>query len=82
MEKMVCQSCGMPMDPEQYGSNQDGTSNSEYCVYCFKDGAFTSDESMENMIEACVPFMEGMTADEARKLLLDTLPNLKRWKKA
>jgi hypothetical protein len=33
------------------------------------------------MIEVCVPFMikEGMPESQARKLLSDQLPNLKRW---
>ena len=82
MEKVFCQSCAMPMTPEQYGTNQDGTPNSDYCVYCYKDGAFTSDTTMEEMIEFCAPHMEGMTPEEARKMLSATLPQLKRWKTA
>ncbi len=79
-----CQSCGMPMgeSDEMYGLNADGTKSADYCKYCFEDGHFTSEETMEGMIETCVPFMvkEGMPEKQAREILLAQLPNLKRWK--
>lgn len=81
-----CQSCGMPMPVtgELYGTNEDGTKNQEYCQYCFVNGKFTSDITMEQMIEICVPHLvsggEGMTEDEARKMMREILPQLKRWK--
>ena len=55
-ELKICQSCGMPMQEEQYGTNQDGSKNETYCCYCFKDGAFAQDCSLEEMIEFCAPF--------------------------
>jgi len=88
MEKKFCQSCGMPMDgaAEMYGTNSDGTKNDEYCIYCYKDGAFTSNISMDEMIEFCVPHMVSgnaeMSEDQARKMMKDFFPKLKRWKKA
>ena len=27
MEQKICQSCGMPMSVEQYGTNEDGSGN-------------------------------------------------------
>ena len=41
-----CQSCGrLPMQTtEQFGTNKDGSVNREYCCYCYKDGAFTSND--------------------------------------
>ena len=43
MEEMYCQSCGMPLvKVEDFATNKDGTPMSEYCIYCFKDGSFTS----------------------------------------
>ena len=35
-----CQSCGMPLTPEILGTNADGSKNEEYCINCYKDGAF------------------------------------------
>lgn len=81
----VCQSCGMPMQSEElYGTNADGSKNDEYCTYCYKDGQFGNpDETLEEMINTCVPFMveEGMSEEEARTQLNGILPQLKRWKK-
>lgn len=88
MEQMeFCQSCGMPM-PENgdlQGTNADGTKTKEYCEYCYKDGEFTANISMEQMIEACVPHMvagnSGMSEDEARSRMQSFFPHLKRWAK-
>ena len=33
MEMKICQSCGMPMKEEQYGTNGDGSVNDNYCCY-------------------------------------------------
>lgn len=83
MEKPVCQSCGMPMEPIQYATNQDGSPNDTYCNYCFADGAFTNKNTFDQMVETCVPFLatpeSGMTADQARTHLRTTMKNLKRW---
>lgn len=85
MERLICQSCGMPMElKEVVATNKDGSFNEEYCIYCYKNGEFTTPNvTMEEEIEICVPFMKehGMNEDEARKLLKETFPNLKRWKK-
>ncbi len=87
MEEKYCQCCAMPMGDtnEMYGTNLDGTKNEDYCKYCYMDGAFTSDISMEEMIEVCVPHMvsegSGMNEDEARKMMKEFFPTLKRWKK-
>ena len=84
MENMrLCQSCAMPMTDEVLGTNADGTKNEDYCHYCYKDGAFTTDETMEQMIETCVPFMvkAGMSEKVARAQMNELLPQLKRWAK-
>ena len=31
MELKICQSCGMPMQEEQYGTETDGSRNDTYC---------------------------------------------------
>lgn len=79
----ICQSCGMPMlDDDMFGTNADGTFNDEYCKYCYTAGAFVMpDATLNDMIEECLPHMveQGMEADDARKLLEEALPMLKRW---
>ena len=86
MENMkFCQSCAMPLSGiEDYGTNKDGSKNDNYCIYCYKDGAFTADCTMDEMIEFCVPHMAsvnpGMSEDEARNQMKKFFPTLKRWK--
>ena len=44
-----CQSCAMPLSSKElYGTNADGCKNEDYCIYCFKDGKFTSDMLMDD----------------------------------
>ena len=59
MEERFCQSCGMPMGDtdELYGTEADGSKSTDYCSYCYADGAFTSECTMDEMIEGCIPPM-------------------------
>lgn len=79
----ICQSCGMPMNTETlFGKNKDGSQNTDYCTYCYPEGAFNNpNETFEEMVETCVPFMmkEGYTEEESRNYLNKNLKNLKRW---
>ncbi len=88
MEAKFCQSCGMPLqEQEELGTNQDGSKNEEYCCYCFKDGAFTMDCTMEQMIEHCAQFVDEFNKDsgltyskeEAIANMKAYFPTLKRW---
>ena len=45
-----CQSCGMPLNDHVLGTNADGSKNEEYCMYCYRDGKFLQDCTMEEMI--------------------------------
>ena len=81
----ICQSCGMPMqEEEQFGTNADGTKNEKYCCYCFKDGSFVGESTMEEMVKFCAKFeVEGGRAknlEEAEKMLMEYFPTLERWK--
>ena len=81
----VCQSCGMIMNVNDYGKNQDGSENKDYCHYCYPNGSFGKDETMEEMIESCIPFKINETdspdAESARKQMMKYFPSLKRWRK-
>ncbi len=82
----LCQSCAMPMDnSDLFGMNTDGTRSTEYCTYCFQNGKFTAPGiTMQQMINKCVEIMVQkniMAEVDARKLMVGTTPNLKRWKK-
>lgn len=81
-----CQSCGMPMgdSDELYGAETNGSKNADYCKYCYENGMFTSNSTMDQMIEICVePMVEnnpGMTEQKAREMMQQFFPMLKRWK--
>lgn len=87
MGQMLCQSCGMPLTDELLGTNSDGSKNDEYCIYCYKDGAFTGDFTMEEMAEHCSKFVEEynkgtgkkLTCSEYKEMLCQFYPTLKRW---
>lgn len=79
----ICQSCSMVMQEDQYGYNADGSRNIDYCKCCFPNGNFGKDETMEEMIESCIPFWVGeecKTPEEARERMRKLFPTLKRWK--
>ena len=94
MENMIfCQSCGMPLSKaEDYGTEAGGSKSDDYCVYCYKDGKFTEDLTMDGMIDHCLKYLEefkkdanadkNMTEEEARKNMREWFPTLKRWKAA
>jgi general stress protein 26 len=56
MELKFCQSCGMPLTNDVLGTNADGSKNEDYCMYCYKNGKFLQDCTMEEMIEHCAQF--------------------------
>ena len=48
----------MPLAQEVLGTNADGSKNEDYCIYCYKDGKFLQDCTMEEMIEHCAQFVD------------------------
>ena len=88
-EMKFCQSCGMPLNDQVLGTNADGSKNEDYCMYCYKDGKFTNDCTMDEMIEFCLQFVDEvnknmpkpMTKDEYKQMMRQYFPMLKRWKK-
>ncbi len=85
MEQNFCQSCAMPMTDELYGTEADGSKSKDYCSYCYQNGAFTSNATMEEMIQICIPPMleanPGMNEEAARNAMNGFMPTLKRWRK-
>ena len=85
-----CQSCGMPLTRiEDCGTNADGSTNFDYCQYCYKDGRFLQDMTMDQMIEHCAQFVDEvnknmpkpMTKDEYKQMMYSFFPMLKRWRR-
>ena len=79
---MVCQSCGMPLSDDFLAQEPDGTLNEKYCKWCWDDGRFAQDCTMEEMVEHCIPNMPlGQSDPEAcRAYMRGLLPTLERWK--
>mgnify|MGYP002553274607 CR=1 FL=1 len=79
----VCQSCGMPLaDASLLGTEADGSPSEHHCKWCYANGAFLEDETLEELIERCAPFMAEschITRDEAVSFMGALLPTLKRW---
>jgi len=89
MEQKICQSCGMPMvAKEEFGTNGDGSVNEDYCAYCFKDGKFTVEATMDEMIARYAEFPEALKDENGNSITKEQfiagmklfLPTLKRWK--
>ncbi|MCD8184982.1 MAG: zinc ribbon domain-containing protein [Rikenellaceae bacterium] len=67
-DQTFCQSCGMPLAQEHLATNRDGSANPDYCRYCFADGAFTSDVTMDQMIEECLKYLDEFNKDSPQKM--------------
>ena len=80
--KLICQCCGMPLEDEIIGRNEDGTLNEDYCKWCFADGTYTY-SNMDDLIEVCVRNMvnDNFTEEQAREYLKQSLPKLDYWKR-
>ena len=86
----ICQSCGMPMNEANvFGTNADGSKNSDYCIYCYQNGRFLQDWTMDEMIEHCAKFTnevnKGMPHQISKEEYIGQMkmffPHLKRWRK-
>lgn len=85
MNENICQSCAMTLSDDYYGTNSDGSKNNEYCKYCFDNGKFVNNQTLEEKIESNIRFWvdeeNGITEEIARQKLSELFPTLKRWKK-
>ena len=78
----------MPLTDENRGTNADGSRREDYCVYCYKNGEFTQEFTMTQMIEFCLQFFDQwnvqaeckLTPIQAKEQMLQYFPHLKRWK--
>ena len=88
MEKLICQSCGMPLSEDKHkGTNKDGSLSTEYCAYCFKNGEFTHNRTLSEQVEIGLqhfpPYKNAATQEEKDTIRRQTkahLSTLKRWK--
>jgi hypothetical protein len=81
-----CQSCGMPLsrDIKGGGSHADGSLSTDYCSYCYQQGAFTQpDISSQEMMEQVKKIMWQKMYIPAfiGHFMVKHIPQLKRWQK-
>jgi hypothetical protein len=86
MEKIYknCQSCGMPLakDPAKGGTNADGSKSTMYCSYCYQNGKFTRDCTVQEMRAFCKGKLKEMGFPGfIAAIFVAGLPKLERWKK-
>jgi hypothetical protein len=78
-----CQSCGMPMkkDPQGGGTNADGTKSGMYCSFCYQQGAFTKNCTVEEMQTLCKSKLKEMGFPGfVAGMFTMSIPKLERWK--
>ncbi len=80
----------MPLTEGSLGTNANGSRNEDYCIYCYKDGHFLQECTMEEMIEHCSHFVNEvnkrlpspLTKEEYAGQLKISFPSLKRWRES
>lgn len=81
--QLVCQSCTMPIDDTaDRGTEKNGSKSSEYCKYCYQNGAFVNPGmTLENMQQLITEKMQELDLPVAvSQKSLQLLPQLKRWR--
>lgn len=89
-DSAVCQSCGMTLAAwEDLGTDAKGALDPEYCAHCMRQGAYGPEKTIEEMVESNLRSLDRFnrengtryTPDQARAMLLEYLPTLRRWQK-
>ncbi len=74
----------MPLREGFYGTNANGSRQSEYCKFCYASGAFADPElKLEGMIQLSTEHMKrelGFDHEKSEQLARSVIPNLARWK--
>lgn len=67
MEKF-CQSCVMPLNEDNLGTELDGSKSDKYCFYCYKDGKFTNpDMTFDEMLDISVKALQHQKMNPVKK---------------
>ena len=80
----VCGRHGMPSPGRGRGDRADSSPSAEYCIYCYRDGAFTEpDLTGEQAVMKYAPMMAsnlGIPPLEAEEMVRQYLSTLPRWR--
>lgn len=75
----------MPIEAafKNLGTEADGSPASEYCMFCYQNGDFTSPEqTVDEMVQTSIDFMTanlGFEPEQAAQMSNDVIRGLKRW---
>lgn len=82
MAKQMCQSCSMPLDGTNNGTEADGSKGEKYCNKCYKNGKFIDPNmTLEQMKEICDKVLKEKGWGRLRRwFAVSYLSKLERWK--
>ena len=83
MARQICQSCSMPLNDQNRGTEADGGKSEKYCSLCYQKGKFTTpDMTLQQMQEIVVRVLnkEKHWPIFLAKLASRQIPKLERWK--
>jgi hypothetical protein len=77
----------MPMGTTEdlYGTEANGSLSKDYCKFCYAEGVFVDDCTMEQMMKVCIDlniaYNEFLDSAEVQKMVEGFFLSLKRWNK-
>lgn len=85
--KLICQSCGMNIDEDSLkGTEADGSLSQDYCSFCYRDGRFTTERTIDEQVEIGLGYSEeyqNARNEEEKEIIRQQtkkyLAGLKRW---
>lgn len=82
MARQMCQSCSMPLDGKNNGTEADGSLSQKYCNLCYEKGAFKDPNlTMEQMQAKTIEVLRAKHWPKIMaKLAAKQIPKLERWK--
>ncbi len=77
-----CESCGVPLNDDNRGTEGDGAASEKYCSACYAKGAFTlPDGTLEQVREAAIAAIIKIgVPPHTANTLTDKMESLPRWK--
>lgn len=75
----------MPLEASfnNFGIDAEGFPISEYCMFCYQNGAFTNPaQTVDEMVQSSIDYMTanlGFERDQATRMSNDVIRGLKRW---
>lgn len=81
--KQFCQSCSMPLDGKDNGTEKDGSKSQKYCNMCYQEGKFLDpDLTMDEMIVIVDNALKEKGWGRVRRYFArGFVPKLERWQK-